>query len=59
MTKGCLQPAQILAARPRRGGPAQSGPDHHSLVDGELLAQGEVLQGQLAIATEEDGAEPQ
>jgi hypothetical protein len=31
---------------------------HHSLVDGELLAQGEVLQGQLAMAAEEDGEEP-
>jgi len=31
---------------------------HHSLKDGELLAQGGVLQGQLAMAAEEDGQEP-
>jgi hypothetical protein len=33
-------------------------PGRRSLVDGELLAQGEVLQDQLALAAEEDGEEP-
>jgi hypothetical protein len=42
-----------------RGGHGEEIDGDHSLVDGELLAQGEVLQGQLAMAAEEDGEEPQ
>ena len=34
---------------------AQWGPAHRSLVDGELLPQGHVLEGELAVAAEEDG----
>jgi len=30
-----------------------------ALVDGELLAQGQVLEGELAMAAEEDGEEPE
>ena len=37
---------------------AESGPGHRSLVDGELLAQGQVLEGELAVAAEEEGEEP-
>ena len=33
-------------------------PSGRSLVDGELLAQSEVLQGQLAMVAGEDGEEP-
>jgi hypothetical protein len=32
---------------------------HRSLVDGQLLAQGEVLEGELAVAAEEEGEEPE
>jgi len=34
------------------------GSGRRSLVHGELLAQGEVLQGKLAVAAEEEGEEP-
>ena len=37
--------------------PAQPGPGHRSLVHGELVAQGEVLQGELAMAAAEEGEE--
>jgi hypothetical protein len=37
--------------------PAQPGPGHRSLVHGELVAQGEVLQGELAVATAEEREE--
>ena len=30
-----------------------------SLVDGELLAQGQVLEGELAVAADEEGEEPE
>jgi hypothetical protein len=33
-------------------------PGHHSLVGGELMVQGEVLQSQRAMAAEKDGEEP-
>jgi hypothetical protein len=33
------------------------GPGHRSFVDGELLAQGEVLEGELAVAAEAEGEE--
>ena len=36
---------------------AQSRPGHHSLVDGELVAQGQVLEGELAVAAEQEGKE--
>jgi hypothetical protein len=34
------------------------GPHHGPLVDGELVAQSQVLDGELAIAAEEEGEEP-
>ena len=33
-------------------------PGHRSLVDGELLAQGQVLEGELALGAEQEGEEP-
>src|SRR6266850_3796800 len=36
---------------------AKWGPGHRSLVDGELLAQGQVLEGELTVAAEEEGQE--
>jgi len=36
---------------------AEFRPGHRSLVDGELLAQGEVLQDELAVAAPEEGEE--
>jgi hypothetical protein len=36
---------------------AQSRPGHRSLVDGELVAQGQVLKGKLAVAAEQEGQE--
>src|SRR5947199_264346 len=38
-------------------GSAKWGLGHCSLVDGELLAQGQVLEGELAVAAEEEGQE--
>jgi hypothetical protein len=34
-------------------------PGRRSLVDGELLAQGQVLEGELAVAADEEGEEPE
>ena len=48
MTRDCFHPAQTLASptQKRRSVVRSCGRRHRSLVDGELLAQGEVLQGQ-------------
>jgi hypothetical protein len=61
MTRACLQPAQTLArptphqtihrAKLRAG--------QGSLVDGKLLAKGEVLEGELTVTAEEEGEEPE
>ena len=37
---------------------AKSGPGRRSLVDGELLVQSHVLEGELAVAAEEEGQDP-
>jgi hypothetical protein len=34
------------------------GPHHRPLVDGELVAQGQILEGELAVAAEEEGEKP-
>jgi hypothetical protein len=39
--------------------PAQPGPGYRSLVHGELVTQGEVLEGELAVAAAEEGEESQ
>jgi hypothetical protein len=61
--RGRLRGASV---RPRRSPPAGArigpiagwGPDHRPLVDGELLLQGQVLEGELAVAAEEEGEYP-
>jgi len=60
MTRACLQPAPDCGQPdPQEAiGRAQPGPRHRSFVYDELLAQSEVLQGELAVATEEEGKEP-
>ena len=40
-------------------GRAELGARRESLVDGELLAQGQVLEGELAVAADEKGEEPE
>ena len=58
MTRACLQPAQTLASPTHEAiHRAQSGPRHRSFVHGELLTQGEVLQGELAVAAAEEREE--
>jgi hypothetical protein len=42
---------------PQAIGHAQLRPGHRSPVHGKLLAKGEVLQGELAVAAEEEGHE--
>jgi hypothetical protein len=37
--------------------PAKQGPGHRPLVHGELLAQGKVLEGKVAVAAAEDRKE--
>ena len=39
--------------------PAESRSRHRALVDGELPAQGRVLEGELAVAADEEGEEPE
>jgi hypothetical protein len=39
-------------------GRAQPRPGRYSLVDGELLAQGQVLEGELTMAADEEREEP-
>jgi hypothetical protein len=38
--------------------PAERRPGHRSFVHGELLMQGEILEGQLAVAATEEGEKP-
>jgi hypothetical protein len=60
ITRGCLPPGPD-ASQPdpekavRR---TKLGPGHRSLIDGELFAQGQVLEGELAMAAKEEGEEP-
>src|SRR2546426_6632440 len=55
MTRACLQPAHGLDQREPEQPIAveQLRPVHHLLVDGELVAQSKVLQGDLTVATTE------
>ena len=57
--RGCFHPAQTLASatQKRRSVLCSRGRVPVSLVDGELMAQGQVLQGELAMAAEEEGEE--
>jgi hypothetical protein len=60
MTSACCRPVQTLA-RPaqnrRSAGGARVG--CQSPVDGELLTQGQVLKGELAVAAAEEGEQPE
>src|SRR5260370_1774058 len=60
MTRACLQAGPDCGQPdPQEAiGRAQPGPRHRSFVYDELLAQSEVLQGELAVATGEEGKEP-
>jgi hypothetical protein len=53
MTRARLQPVQTLAS-PTQQAVERTGlrPGYRSLVDGELLAQGQVLEGELAVAAD-------
>ena len=61
MTRACLQAGHTLDSQThrRRSLSSKSQPSRRSLVDGELLAQGEVLEGELAVAAEEEREEPE
>ncbi|HZA52550.1 MAG TPA: hypothetical protein VE549_17520, partial [Myxococcaceae bacterium] len=58
----CLPPP---GPNPGQGGPEQTvsrtelWAGRRSLVDGELLAQGQVLEGELTAAADEEGEEPE
>ena len=54
MTRDRFHPAQTLASpiQKRRVRRTKLGPRHRPLVDGELVAQGQVLDGELAVAAE-------
>jgi hypothetical protein len=56
----CLHPARTLASLTQEQAVRRPtvGPSGCSPVYGELLAQGQVLQGELAMAAEEEGEEP-
>ena len=55
MTRGGFQPAQTLASaiQKNRSVLRSFRPGHHLLVDGELVAQSKVLQGDLTVAAAE------
>src|SRR5439155_3370044 len=55
MTRACLQPAHTLDSATQKVGPAHLRPGHRPLVDSELVAQGQVLQGDMAVSAAEEG----
>src|SRR5438445_3592083 len=55
MTRACLQPAHTLDSATQKVGPAYLRPGHRFLVDSELVAQGQVLQGDMAVSAAEEG----
>jgi len=59
MTRACLQPAHIFdsATQKSRSLSWQLRPGHRLLVDRELVAQGEVLKSELAVAAAEEREE--
>jgi len=62
MTSACRRPVQTRA-RPTQGGPehtihrVEPRPGRRSPVDGELPVQGQVLEGELAVAADDEGEE--
>ena len=61
MTRACLQAGHTLDSQThrRRSLRAKSRPIRRSLVDGQLLPQGEVLEGELAVAAAQEREEPE
>jgi hypothetical protein len=58
MTRACRQPAQTPASDPQEAiSRAQLRPGHRSPVHGKLLAKGQVLQGELTVAADEERQE--
>src|SRR5438093_13225029 len=58
ITRGCRHPARTLASATQKSrSGAELRPGHRSLVDGELLVQGEVFEGELAVAAAKKGQE--
>jgi hypothetical protein len=59
ITSDRLHPAQTLASPTQKGRRrTKFGPRHRPPVDGELVPQGQVLDCELAVATEEEGEKP-
>ena len=60
ITSDCLQPVHTLASptQKSRSVARSFGRADGSSVDGELLAQGEILEGELTVAADEEGEEP-
>src|SRR5437870_1625479 len=56
ITRGCRHPAQTLASATQKSRSVVR-PGHRSLVDAELLVQGEVFEGELAVAAAKKGQE--
>jgi hypothetical protein len=61
MTSACRQPVHTLPrpVRKQAVSRAELWAGQRSLVDGELLAQGHVLEGEVAVADDEEGQEPE
>ena len=58
ITRGCRHPAQAPASATQKSrSGAELRPGHRSLVDGELLVQGEVFEGELAVVAAKKGQE--
>ncbi len=53
-----LHPAQTLASPTQKRRSLLRRPGHRSFVHGELLTQGQILEGQLAVAAKEEGEKP-
>ena len=51
-------PATVCAEPEKTIRRAKPGPGRRPLVHGELLTQGQVLEGELAVATDDEGEEP-
>jgi len=59
MTRGCRQAGHTLDSQTHRVAPSKSQPIRRSLVDGQLLPQGEVLEGELVVAAAQEREEPE
>ena len=60
MTRGCRQAGHPGQPDPQVAvAPSKSQPIRRSLVDGQLLPQGEVLEGELVVAAAQEREEPE